>query len=334
MGHNIKVDAPMIASYVNGNYNVELYADGTKIRFNDKDSLIPAFPENMDVCITKKCDGGCPYCYEGCTVNGQHGFIGDYEETMEEGSDPECPTYYYPFELPHWMQSLKPGTELAINGNNMDHPDLEECLKELRCRGIITNITINQRHLAQNFCKLVYWQERGWIHGIGISLSDATDPFLEVALNDLDNVVMHVIAGIFTTEDMMNLQSYKAKLLILGYKNLGRATEYSKKNYHNIMQRIEELKANLPMMRGLFEVMSFDNLALDQLDVKKVLFNNNEERWSQFYMGDDGGFTMYIDTVAGKYAKNSCMPQDERYDIGDKTVEEMFNHIRDLYGKR
>ena len=68
MGHNIKVDAPMIASYVNGNYNVELYADGTKIRFNDKDSLIPAFPENMDVCITKKCDGGCPYCYEGCTV--------------------------------------------------------------------------------------------------------------------------------------------------------------------------------------------------------------------------------------------------------------------------
>ena len=334
MGHNIKVDAPMIASYVNGNYNVELYADGTKIRFNDKDSLIPAFPENMDVCITKKCDGGCPYCYEGCTVNGQHGFIGDYVETMEEGSDPECATYYYPFELPHWMQSLKPGTELAINGNNMDHPDLEACLKELRNRGIITNITINQRHLAQNFCKLVDWQERELIHGIGISLSDATDNFLEVALNDLDNVVIHVIAGIFTADDMTYLQAYKAKLLILGYKNLGRATEYSKKNYHNIMQRIEELKANLPMMRGLFEVMSFDNLALDQLDVKKVLFNNNEERWSQFYMGDDGGFTMYIDTVAGKYAKNSCMSEEEKYDIGNKTVEEMFNHIRDLYGKR
>ena len=100
------------------------------------------------------------------------------------------------------------------------------------------------------------------------------------------------------------------------------------------MQRIEELKANLPMMRGLFEVMSFDNLALDQLDVKKVLFNNNEERWSQFYMGNDGGFTMYIDTVAGKYAKNSCMSEEERYDIGSKTVEEMFNHIRELYGKR
>ena len=50
-------------------------------------------------------------------------------------------------------------------------------------------------------------------------------------------------------------------------------------------------------------------------------------------MGDDGGFTMYIDAVNYKYAKNSCMPQEERYDIGDKTVDEMFRHIQDLYGK-
>ena len=317
MEHGIRVDAEMLASYVNGNYNVEIYRDGTKIRFADVEQFKPAFPENIDVCITKKCDGGCPYCYEGCTINGDHGYIYNWEEQ----------------DLPKWMLSLKPGTELAINGNNCNHPHLERMLKVLRNRGIITNITINQRHLAQNFSKLVDWQERDLIYGVGISLSDATDPFLEIALNDLDNVVIHVIAGILTVEDIIYLQAYNAKLLILGYKNLGRATEYSKKNYHNIMQRIDELKANLPMMRGLFKVMSFDNLALDQLDVKKVLFNNDEKRWSQFYMGDDGGFTMYIDTVAGKYAKNSCMPQEERYDIGDKTVDEMFRHIQDLYGK-
>lgn len=333
MGHNIKVDAPMIASYRNGNYNVELYADGTKIRFNDEDRLIPVFPENMDVCITKKCDGGCPYCYEGCSVSGKHGFIGDYVETETDYSDPECPTYYYPFELPNWMQSLKPGTELAINGNNMDHPDLEECLKQLRNRGIITNITINQRHLTQNICKLVDWQERELIHGIGISLYAADDEFLEIACKTLKNVVIHVIAGIFTADDIMYLQAYKPKLLILGYKNLGRATEYSKKNYHNILQNIDELKVNLPMMQMLFEVMSFDNLALEQLDVKKVLFNNDDAKWSKFYMGDDGGYTMYIDTVAGKYAKNSCMLQEEIFDIGSKTVEEMFNHIRELYSR-
>jgi hypothetical protein len=95
------------------------------------------------------------------------------------------------------------------------------------------------------------------------------------------------------------------------------------------------LKRNLPLFveRGYFSGVCFDNLAIEQLDVKKILFNNNEDGWNQFYMGDDGTHTMYIDAVAGKYAKNSCMPQDEKYDIGDKTVEEMFRHIRDLYGK-
>jgi hypothetical protein len=50
-------------------------------------------------------------------------------------------------------------------------------------------------------------------------------------------------------------------------------------------------------------------------------------------MGDDGGFTMYIDAVNYKYAKNSCMPEDERFDMNGKTVQEMFKHIQDLYGK-
>ena len=48
-------------------------------------------------------------------------------------------------------------------------------------------------------------------------------------------------------------------------------------------------------------------------------------------MGDDGGFTMYIDTVNGKYSKNSCMPAKERYKIGQKTTIDMFNDIRKRY---
>lgn len=319
MEHGIKVDAAMLASYVNGNYNVEIYADGTKIRFGDVDDFKPAFPENIDVCITKKCDGGCPYCYEGCTIYGDHGYIYDWEE----------------HELPNWMLSLKPGTELAINGNNLDHPHLERMLKELRNRGIITNITINQRHLAQNLCKLVDWQERALIYGVGISLSDATDPLLEFALNDLNNAIIHVIAGIITADDLIYLQALKPKLLILGYKNLGRATQYSLGHADEIVDNVMTLKKNLPIFvkNEYLSGVCFDNLALDQLDVKEILFNNNEDTWSQFYMGDDGTHTMYIDAVAGKYAKNSCMSQDERFDIGDKTVEEMFKHIRDLYGK-
>jgi hypothetical protein len=101
------------------------------------------------------------------------------------------------------------------------------------------------------------------------------------------------------------------------------------------MHNIKELKENLPMFikRGYFSNISFDNLAILQLDVKELLFKDNEEEWSKFYMGDDGGFTMYIDAVNYKYAKNSCMSEDERFDMNGKTVQEMFQHIQDLYGE-
>jgi hypothetical protein len=49
-------------------------------------------------------------------------------------------------------------------------------------------------------------------------------------------------------------------------------------------------------------------------------------------MGDDGGFTMYIDTVNGQYSKNSCMPETERFEIGNKSVDEMFADIKNRYG--
>ena len=316
--HGVTVNADLIAAYKNGNYNVKLYSDGTKIRFGEVDEFIPEFPENIDVCITKRCDGGCPYCYEGCTISGEHGNIGEFDR-------------FGNFHLPKWMQSLKPGTELALNGNDLTHPFLEHCLYALSEQGIITNMTINQRHLANNLAKLGYWQRRGWIHGLGISLSNSNDEFLYTALTSLKNVVLHVIAGIFTMEDMMNLQSVSPKLLILGYKNIGRGADYMKGKANDIEANINMLKANLPIMKQYFNVLSFDNLAIEQLDVKNSLFFGDEEKWSTFYMGDDGGYTMYIDTVAGKYSKNSCMPTKERYTIRSKTAIEMFNDIRKRY---
>ena len=316
--HNVKVDANLIASYKNGNYNVELYDDGTKIRFGEVDNFIPAFPENIDVCITKRCDGGCPYCYEGCTIGGKHGTI--YTKS-KHGT----------YNLPLWMRSLKPGTELALNANDMSHPHLKDCLIELHNLGIITNLTINQRHLNAFVDTLSNWQNNGWINGIGVSLSDSNDETLYTNIAKLKNVVIHVIAGIFTVEDFINLQSISPKLLILGYKDIGRGTDYKIGKGNQIAENIRTLQLNLYIMKQYFGVLSFDNLAIEQLDVKNSLFKGDEEKWSTFYMGDDGGFTMYIDTVNGKYSKNSCMPENERYPIGNKTVVDMFNDIRKRY---
>ena len=316
MTHGINVNAPLLASYVNGNYNVELYADGTKIRFGDVDEFKPDFPENIDVCITKKCTGGCPYCYEGCTINGSHGLLLD-------GNG----------ELDFWMQGLRPGTELAINGNDLDHPDLERALELLKEKGVIVNITVNQMHFVPNAVKLALWQKRGLFHGLGISLVNSESDLFYEMLPLFKNVVIHTIAGILTVEDMTNLQAVKPNVLILGYKNLGSATNYSLNHADEIMHNIQELKDNLPMFiaNEYFSNVCFDNLAIYQLDVKNLLFKNNEEGWKMFYMGDDGTHTMYIDAVNYKYSKNSCMSEEERFDMNGKTVDEMFKHIQDLY---
>ena len=56
--------------------------------------------------------------------------------------------------------------------------------------------------------------------------------------------------------------------------------------------------------------MSFDNLALKQLNIKQYL---TEEEWSRFYCGSDGSFTMYIDAIEQKYAMSSTNPN--KYDL-------------------
>ena len=71
-----------------------------------------------------------------------------------------------------------------------------------------------------------------------------------------------------------------------------------------------------------FNTVSFDNLALKQLDIKRLLSNKD---WNEFYMGNDGNFTMYIDLVNKKFAKNSI--SEKRYDLLDN-IEEMFNIVK------
>ena len=72
-----------------------------------------------------------------------------------------------------------------------------------------------------------------------------------------------------------------------------------------------------------FNVVSFDNLALAQLDVKNYL---PEEDWDSFYMGDDGGFTFYIDMVKGEFGKNSLAT--DRFPIMDN-IDDMFKKVKE-----
>ena len=92
----------------------------------------------------------------------------------------------------------------------------------------------------------------------------------------------------------------------------------------NIVKNKMYVYENLEQFKTWFKVVSFDNLAIEQLDVKRIV---PDDEWEEFYMGDDGNYTFYIDMVKGEFAKNSI--SQDRYPIGNKTIDEMFNYIKD-----
>lgn len=287
--------------YKNGNYNVRLLTDGTKIRETEEDEFIPAFAENCDCKITDKCDGGCPFCYEGCTPNGKHGDILNYK----------------------FLDTLHPYTELAINGNDMSHPDLVPFLEKLKEKKVVANMTVNQIHFEKHQDMIRDLVDKGLIYGLGVSLKEPTEEFVSL-VNTYPNAVIHVINGILRPSDVELLADNGLKILILGYKHLRRGNEWYNEDHENIVSKQMWLKENLADIINHFKVVSFDNLAIEQLDVQRLM---SKEDWDEFYMGDDSEFTYFIDMVERKFAKNSTTPLDKRYDLLD-SVDEMFEKIR------
>lgn len=289
-------------TYKNGNYFVRFnIKNGSKERITKESEFIPSFAENCDCKITDKCNGGCQWCYEGCTPNGKHGDILNYK----------------------FLDTLHPYTELAINGNDLTHPDLIPFLERLKEKRVIANITVNQRHFEQKQDMIYNLIENKLIYGLGVSLIDPTDEFISL-IKQYPNAVIHTINGILSKSDVKKLSDNNLKMLILGYKQLRRGSDYYDKVQDDIIIKQEWLKENLEEMLKHFNIVSFDNLAIEQLDVKRLL---TDEEWEEFYMGSDSEFTYYIDMVEGTFAKNSLAPLDKRYPIMD-SVDEMFEKIR------
>jgi MoaA/NifB/PqqE/SkfB family radical SAM enzyme len=289
--------------YRNGNYTVCIENDGTKTRRCDSDRFKPSFPECIDITITQKCSIGCPYCFANCTPEGKHADIMSYK----------------------FIDTLHYYTEVAFNGNDLDHPQLEEFLYKLKHeRRVFANMTVNQIQFMENLDKIKELVNDKLIYGVGVSYI-FNDPGFIHEFKKLDNGVLHVINGIVTTEDLSSIGNLGLKLLILGYKDVGRGVTYNTRKHDIVADKQEQLKKELPgiIKEGLFKSVSFDNLALKQLDVRSIL---TEEEWDSFYMGDDGDFTFYIDLVNGTFSKSSSDTR-VKHQIGDLTIDEMFNII-------
>lgn len=298
----------VLGHYQNGNYHTWICSDGTKVRVAKEDEFKPDFAENMDIKICDRCDMGCPYCHEGSTPDGKLGDI------LNE----------------KFIDTLHPYQEVALGGGNvLEHPALVPFLKKLKKRKVIANITLNQKHFLDNLSFVKSLVEQKLVYGVGVSLSGVTLGLIEAA-QVISNVVIHVIVGIVSAREIDELAGHGLKILFLGYKNLRRGHRFLEYELDSVISSQEDLVAKIPMLlcsNNHFDVISFDNLAIEQLGVKKLL---SQPEWEQFYAGDDGSHTFYIDMVERKFAKSSTAPFDRRYDLLDN-VDEMFRRIQDEY---
>ena len=246
-------------------------------------------------------------CHENSVPNGEHGDIMNAK----------------------FIETLLPYTELAIGGGNpLEHPDLIPFLEKCKELNLICNMTVNQQHFSKDYDIIMKLINDKLIYGLGVSLTNPEQEGFIEKVQSIPNAVIHVINGVHSVETLKKLYDKDLKLLILGYKEFRRGKDvYDYWMYKDeIDNKKNELYDSLEELTKHFNVVSFDNLALKQLEPKRLL---TDEAWNQSYMGEDGQMTMFIDLVKNTYSTSSTTPEEERKPLLDD-IKPMFDDIRNI----
>lgn len=300
----------LLYSYHNLDSFVQIYEDGTKVRQSVGNRMIQ--PESIDLKITNQCNRKCSFCAENSCPTGLHA---NYETVLD------------------LVDCLAPGTEIAIGGGNaLLFPELKYLLNLFHSKGLISNLTVHETDFVEKIDEIRNYMSSGLIMGLGVSASasyffpnQGFSPEVGCLIKTLpypQNVVIHLIAGLSTIEQILSFSDYGYKVLVLGYKKLGRGKAFYNDESENTNSTITDLKNKIPfLLNNAKNIISFDNLAIKQLDVMRWL---KHEGMQDLYMGEDGKYSMFVDAVEMKYAKSSC---HKRLPIPEKT------NIMQLYQK-
>lgn len=300
--------------YINGNTKITLYDDGSRHRVFEGIAA-PEEPDSIDVKITNYCEPTennpiCSFCHES---SGLHGVHGDLDKLYEV------------------LHHLSPGKEICIGGGNpLAHPNLEIFLSFLRTVGLVSNLTINQKHIIHYKDLILKLLKHDLIKGIGISYSDPSYlKDIKHIIQASSNVVFHMIMGINKVEDIYLLKSFcqenkrECKILILGYKQFGFGINYYLKNKKIENNKYEWYTRAASYFKNRDLILSFDNLAISQLNLQRYFIPTS---WDEFYQGKDGQFSMYIDGVKQEFAISST--SKERKSFKDSALLEFFENIQ------
>lgn len=247
-------------------------------------------------------------CHEKCTPDGKHADLMNLK----------------------FIDNLHPYTELALNGNDPLHPDLVPFLEKCKELKLVPSLTVNHHTFNKNIEFLKFLCDKKLIYGLGVSIDGVYNDGKENVDNMISrfkmfpNLVLHVINGIISVEDLKLLKGNDLKVLILGYKQFGRGVDFFGYNGLGVLCSQNDLYNKLPEIVDdeWFDVVSFDNLAIEQLEPQRLM---SDEEWDKMYMGDDGTHTFYIDAVNGQFSKSST--STKRYELTNNVVD-MFNVIR------
>jgi hypothetical protein len=289
-------------NYKNGNANISISNNGTRIIECDGDLKLD-YPLNIDMRVSTQCSFGfndktgksiCSFCHESAQVNGKEC---DYELLKQKIS-----------ELPS-------GIELAI-GCNKYTPSLHSFLEWCYNKGYICNLTINQGHVGKQAISLANSISKGYIKGLGISYRSDKDIKQLDYFKEYENSVVHVICGIDEIQDIIDLSNLGIKkILVLGEKDFG----FNEGNVNLESKSHMQWYWHIHRLFKLFDVVSFDNLALQQLNIKRFVPDN---KWSELYQGE---YSFYINAVDGYFSPSSR--NKNKTDWSSTTIKEYFNEI-------
>ena len=285
----------LLSKRLNGNATISLFSDGSRIIEADGELKLQ-YPLNIDIRLSKKCDFGmnpvsgkaiCSFCHESATTDGEDADV---------------------FALVETIKDVPAGTELAV-GVNQYTENIHQFLLIAKERGWIVNATVNQGLIFRDKDRISKAISEGLINGLGISYRSGMKD-IPVEFKQYENTVVHVIAGIDSFDAVRTLSTLGLKkILILGEKdfgfNLGKVRLKSESHfwwYRKLHQLFEE-----------FEVVSFDNLALEQLNVKRFV-----KEWETVYQHE---FSFYINAVDKYFSRSSRSPDRQPY----MSVEKYFS---------
>lgn len=265
--------------YTNGNATITMDSDGTRTTSWDGELKLE-FPLNVDIKVSDKCAFGkkkngvaiCSFCHESAKFDGEEC---DYNELLNKLDFPA-------------------GVELAI-GCNQYTDGLEWFLTKAKEKGWFANITINQGHIKRDKNQILNAIDKKLINGLGISFRPGMSD-IPAEILAYENTAVNVIVGIDKFSDVANLAAKGVKkIVILGEKNFG----FNSGKVNTSTFRHVVWKRMVMSLVSMFDVVSFDNLALQQLSIKEKV---DAVTWETMYQGEH---SFYIDAVAKTYAQSS-----------------------------